>query len=107
MSDETPEIAELTSQQSIAQIADQINTLEDSILQHVDSAVKEASLEKYGHVAGNLTVQDVGSMLKSHGVKPKLATELARTAITRHERFRWSDTGKKIQSDAEKQTDKE
>ena len=101
MSDENkPETPAKSSQESIVEIAGHINTLEDSILKHVDSAVREASKEKHGHVAGNLTAQDVGYMLKTCGVKPRLASELARTAVQRHERFRWSDEGKRIQMEA-------
>lgn len=97
---QTPETneQELSARESIAQIAAEIIGMEAKIFTHVDTAVKEMSFTKYGHVAGNLTAQDIGAMLKSEGVKPKLATELARGAVTRHESFRWSDKGKNIQS---------
>lgn len=98
--DKAPETPELTAQESITEIAGHINTLEDSIMQHVDKAVREASVEKYGHDAGNLTAQDVGYMLKRCGIKPKFASELARTAIHRHEVYRWSPEGKRIQMEA-------
>lgn len=93
---------EPSARESIAQIAGRIVDMETEIFKHVDTAVKEMSYDRYGHVAGNMTVQDVAFMLKAEGVKPKLATELARGSVIRHENFRWSEKGKAIQAEAKK-----
>lgn len=100
MSDsQTPETSEqLSARESIVHIATSVNELEDEILKHVDTAIKEASFEKYGHVAGNMPARDIASMLTAAGLKSRLANELARTAVARHERFRWSEKGKEIQN---------
>ena len=96
------EIGAASARQSIAAIAVSINELEEQVFEFVDTAVKEMSHNQHGHVAGNMTVQDISFMLKNEGIKPKLATELARGAVVRHEDFRWSDKGKKIQDEHEK-----
>lgn len=99
---ETPEIPELTAQESIAKIATDIDVLMASMDQHISGVVKEISVGRHGHEAGNVTTQDLGFTLKAAGVKPMLAKELSRHAIIEHERFRWSVEGKEIQAEARK-----
>ncbi|AEM62932.1 hypothetical protein phiVC8_p35 [Vibrio phage phiVC8] len=89
-----------SSIQSIKAIADDILSLEDKIAEHVNLAVREYSIKQHGHMAGNVTVGDLASLLSGLGVKPKLARELARVAVQRHEQFRWSENGKAIQAEA-------
>lgn len=74
----------------------------DIIVDSIDGVIRHMSMEKYGHTVGNLTVADIKHhLVYKCGIDNLVSNALAGSAYKRHEKYRFSDEGKKIRADME------